>query len=40
MSATNIADEYLDLVRRLWESWAPDAVLEDKARDVFADPPK
>ena len=36
----NIADEYLDLVRRLWDSWAPDAVLEDAERDVFADPAK
>jgi FMN-dependent oxidoreductase (nitrilotriacetate monooxygenase family) len=36
----NIADEYLDLVRRLWDSWAPDAVLEDKERDIFADPAK
>jgi FMN-dependent oxidoreductase (nitrilotriacetate monooxygenase family) len=36
----DIADEYLDLVRRLWESWAPDAVLQDRQRNVFADPAK
>jgi FMN-dependent oxidoreductase (nitrilotriacetate monooxygenase family) len=36
----DIADEYLDLVRRLWESWEPDAVLEDTGRDIFADPAK
>ncbi len=36
----NIADEYLDLVRRLWDSWGPDAVLEDRVRNVFADPAK
>lgn len=36
----NIADEYLDLVRRLWDSWAPDAVIEDRDRNVFADPAK
>ncbi|MDB5373953.1 MAG: class flavin-dependent oxidoreductase [Belnapia sp.] len=36
----NIADEYLDLVRQLWESWAPDAVLEDRVKNVFADPSK
>jgi FMN-dependent oxidoreductase (nitrilotriacetate monooxygenase family) len=36
----NIADEYLDLVRRLWDSWAPDAVLEDRQQDIFADPAK
>ncbi|WP_149535642.1 NtaA/DmoA family FMN-dependent monooxygenase [Siccirubricoccus phaeus] len=36
----DIADEYLDLVRKLWNSWAPDAVLEDQERNVFADPAK
>lgn len=36
----NIADEYLDLVRRLWDSWAPDAVIEDVKQDIFADPTK
>ena len=36
----NIADEYLDLVRRLWDSWAPDAVLQDVEQDIFADPAK
>jgi len=36
----DIADEYLDLVRKLWDSWAPDAVLEDLERDIFADPAK
>jgi FMN-dependent oxidoreductase (nitrilotriacetate monooxygenase family) len=36
----NIADEYLELVRGLWDSWGPDAVLEDRERNVFADPSK
>ncbi|MEA2774203.1 MAG: hypothetical protein QOD93_7165 [Acetobacteraceae bacterium] len=36
----NIADEYLDLVRKLWDSWAPDAVLQDAGRNVFADSAK
>jgi FMN-dependent oxidoreductase (nitrilotriacetate monooxygenase family) len=36
----DIADEYLDLVRKLWESWAPDAVLQDRERNIFADPTK
>ncbi len=36
----DIADEYLDLVRKLWDSWAPDAVVQDRARDIFADPAK
>ena len=35
---TDIADEYLDLVRKLWDSWAPDAVLQDRERNIFADP--
>jgi hypothetical protein len=34
----NIADEYLDLVRRLWDNWSPDAVLEDREKDIFAGP--
>ncbi|HVY16590.1 MAG TPA: NtaA/DmoA family FMN-dependent monooxygenase [Rhodopila sp.] len=36
----NIADEYLELVRRLWDSWAADAVLQDTQRRIFADPAK
>jgi len=36
----SIADEYLDLVRKLWDSWSPDAVLEDKEHGIFADPTK
>ncbi|MBM0236889.1 LLM class flavin-dependent oxidoreductase [Micromonospora sp. ATA32] len=33
------ADEYLSVVRRLWEeSWDDDAVRRDAAADVFADP--
>ena len=36
----DMADEYLDLVRQLWDSWAPDAVVEDHATGVFADPAK
>jgi FMN-dependent oxidoreductase (nitrilotriacetate monooxygenase family) len=34
-----IADEYLDLVYKLWEgSWEDGAVLRDRARGVFTDP--
>lgn len=36
----NIADEFLDLTRKLWESWAPDAVVEDREQGIFADPAK
>jgi len=32
-----MADEYVDLVCRLWESWEPDAVIKDRERGVYAD---
>ena len=36
-----IADEYMELVYKLWEgSWEDDAVLRDRARGIFADPSK
>ncbi len=34
------ADEYLDLVCQLWDSWEPDAVIMDMENKVFADPAK
>jgi FMN-dependent oxidoreductase (nitrilotriacetate monooxygenase family) len=35
----DLADEYLDVVYKLWEkSWDDDAVVFDKARGVYADP--
>ena len=37
----DIADEYLDVVYKLWEhSWEPDAVVADKTSGVYADPAK
>ena len=40
-TATSIADEYMELVYKLWEgSWEDDAVLRDRARGIFADPAK
>lgn len=36
----DIADEYLELVRQLWASWDADAVVEDRAAGIFADPSK
>jgi FMN-dependent oxidoreductase (nitrilotriacetate monooxygenase family) len=36
----DMADEYLDLVHRLWRSWEPDAVLLDRETGEFADPSK
>jgi FMN-dependent oxidoreductase (nitrilotriacetate monooxygenase family) len=32
-----MADEYVDLVCRLFDSWEPDAVIMDRARGVYAD---
>ncbi len=32
-----MADEYLDLVIQLWESWEPDAVVRDRERGIYAD---
>ncbi len=35
----DLADEYLDVTYKLWEkSWDDDAVVNDKARGVYADP--
>jgi FMN-dependent oxidoreductase (nitrilotriacetate monooxygenase family) len=37
----DLAEEYMDLVYKLWEaSWSDDAVLRDAASHVFADPNK
>jgi FMN-dependent oxidoreductase (nitrilotriacetate monooxygenase family) len=32
-----MADEYVDLVCRLFDSWEPDAVIKDRERGVYAD---
>lgn len=34
------ADEFLEIVIKLWESWEPDALVDDKANNQFADPDK
>jgi FMN-dependent oxidoreductase (nitrilotriacetate monooxygenase family) len=34
------ADEFIDVVIKLWESWEPDALVGDKENAVFADPDK
>jgi FMN-dependent oxidoreductase (nitrilotriacetate monooxygenase family) len=36
----DMADEYIEVVTRLWESWEPGAVVMDEARGMFADPGK
>jgi FMN-dependent oxidoreductase (nitrilotriacetate monooxygenase family) len=33
----DVADEFADVVTRLWEAWEPDAVVLDRARPLFAD---
>ncbi len=36
-----IADEYLDVLYKLWEgSWDDDAVIQDRARRIYTDPTK
>jgi FMN-dependent oxidoreductase (nitrilotriacetate monooxygenase family) len=36
-----IADEYLDVLYKLWEgSWDDDAVIRDRARGIYTDPAK
>ncbi len=35
-----MADEYMDLVNQLFDSWEPDAVIRDRERGVYADHPK
>ena len=32
-----MADEYMDLVNQLFDSWEPDAVVKDRERGVYAD---
>jgi FMN-dependent oxidoreductase (nitrilotriacetate monooxygenase family) len=34
------ADEFMELMGKLWESWAPDALILDRARGLYADPDK
>jgi FMN-dependent oxidoreductase (nitrilotriacetate monooxygenase family) len=35
-----MADEFIEVVRKLWDSWEPDAVVADRDKGVFADPAK
>ena len=36
----DMADEYMDVVRSLWNSWEPDALVQDARNGIFADPDK
>ncbi|HTC54648.1 MAG TPA: NtaA/DmoA family FMN-dependent monooxygenase [Steroidobacteraceae bacterium] len=33
----DMADEYVDIVNRLFDSWAPDAVIRDREHGIYAD---
>jgi FMN-dependent oxidoreductase (nitrilotriacetate monooxygenase family) len=35
-----MADEFVDLVFKLWDSWEPDAMVIDQENEIFADPAK
>lgn len=35
-----MADEFVDLVKKLWDSWEPDAVVMDEENSIFVDPSK
>jgi FMN-dependent oxidoreductase (nitrilotriacetate monooxygenase family) len=35
-----MATEFVDVVRKLWDSWEPDALVMDEARGIFVDPDK
>jgi FMN-dependent oxidoreductase (nitrilotriacetate monooxygenase family) len=35
-----MADEYVELVQKLWESWDADAMVIDQENEIFADPSK
>jgi FMN-dependent oxidoreductase (nitrilotriacetate monooxygenase family) len=36
----DMADEYIDVVNRLWDSWEPGAVIADRQKGVLVDPSK
>jgi FMN-dependent oxidoreductase (nitrilotriacetate monooxygenase family) len=35
-----MADEYIELVKKLWDSWDADAMVIDQENEIFADPAK
>jgi FMN-dependent oxidoreductase (nitrilotriacetate monooxygenase family) len=36
----DMADEYIDVVQQLWDSWEPGAIIADRASGVLVDPGK
>src|SRR5258707_15807907 len=39
-SRYEMADEFVDVVTKLWSSWDADAIVMDRERGVFVDPAK
>jgi len=35
-----MADEFIDVVQKLWDSWEADAMVIDQEKEIFADPAK
>ena len=35
-----MADEWIDVVNKLWLSWEPGAVVDDKENTMYVDPAK
>ena len=36
----DMADEYVEVVQKLWDSWDADAMVIDQENEIFADPAK
>jgi FMN-dependent oxidoreductase (nitrilotriacetate monooxygenase family) len=36
----DMADEYIEIVHRLWDSWEPDAMIADRENGILVDPTK
>jgi FMN-dependent oxidoreductase (nitrilotriacetate monooxygenase family) len=36
----DMADEFVEVVQKLWDSWEADAMIIDREREIFADPEK
>ena len=35
-----MADEYIEIVKKLWDSWEPGAIVADRESGVLIDPTK
>lgn len=36
----DMADEFVDVVKKLWNSWEPDAIVKDLEKGIYTDPSK